>query len=95
MAATEAKEREFTVADVDTYRDGDWIIVKLGSEVVSRRLTRDRAFTSVWVIFSGARSPEYPKTREHFTHIEHRGDWPARENAHWLRNRLEVPIRNA
>lgn len=92
---SETKEHEFTAADIDAYRDGDWIIVRLGVEIVLRRLTRDRSFDTAWVVFSGNRSPDYPKTRQHFSHVELRGPWRINHNrAHWLRNRLETPIRH-
>ena len=89
----EMSEREFTAVDVEARREGDWIIVTLAGDTVLRRLTRDRAFTSAWVIFDGSRSPDYPKTREHFSRVELRGAWPFdRKHAHWCRNHIEAPI---
>lgn len=99
MAESLAEERAhspiLTEADVDAWRDGDWVFVTLAGELVYRRYTRDRGFTHAWVVFHGNRSPDYPRQRRFFDRVELHGDWKMTwGKQHWLRNRLEVPIRD-
>lgn len=89
MAA--GSEPELTREDVVAWRKGNWIFVSLAGEVVFRRLTRDRAFTSAWVLFQGGRSPRHARVCDTFRGVELRGGWFCKSESH-LSNRIEVPI---
>jgi len=93
LEAERAECPVFTDRDVRAWREGNWVFVTLADELVYKRYTRDRAFTAAWVVFSGNRSPDYPKQRRFFDKVVLRGAWPVPwRDGHWLRNRLEAQI---
>lgn len=86
---------ECTEADVKAWREGVWVFVTLAGELVHKRLTRDPDFTHAVVIFSEARSPRYPRTRQHFVRAELTGAWARPQyRGPSGANRLTVPITN-
>lgn len=86
---TDDEGPEFTEADVKAWREGNWIFVKLGEEIVLRRMTRDRKLNQAIVIFMENRSPAWPMTRRYLDRVELR----ERRSARWRRgNRLYVDV---
>ena len=81
---------DYTAGDVKAWREGGWVLVTLRGDLIYKRYTRDTAFTHAAVIFNGARSPDYPKTRQHLDRVELVGDW--RWQTHWTRNNLIAQI---
>lgn len=77
-------------SDVKAWRDGGWVFVRIGAEILFRRYTRDRAFTHAVVIFSERCSPPLPQTRSNLARIELGGAW--RPRIRWTPNRLHIPI---
>lgn len=87
---TDDETDHFTASDVSAWRRGNWYLVSLDGKLIYKRYSRDRAFTHAAVIFTGNRSPDYPKQLGYLDRVELVGDWQWKSR--WTRNCLIAQI---